>query len=78
MSENTTTNTTITEAVVSAVATVAVSTLEEKRVDLVAKIETKLAESDIGTKNKILYNLYLTLIKTAGDALMEKIVAKIS
>ncbi|MBP2658758.1 MAG: hypothetical protein H6Q69_1790 [Firmicutes bacterium] len=78
MSENTTTVTTVTEAVVSAVATAAVSTLEEKRVELVAKIEAKLAESDISIKNKILYNLYLTLVKTAGDALVEKIAAKIA
>lgn len=78
MSENTTTTTTVTEAIVSAVAAVAVTTLEEKRVQLVAKIEAKLAESDISTKSKILYNLYLILVKTTGDALVEKIAAKIA
>lgn len=75
MSEN---NTNITEAVVSAVATVAVTTLEEKRVELITRIEAKLAENDISTKNKILYSLYLTLVKAAGDALVEKIAAKIA
>jgi len=75
MSENITT---VTEAVVSAVATVAVTTLEEKKVELVTKIQAKLGESDISTKNKILYNLYLTLVKIAGDALVEKIAGKVA
>ena len=73
MSENTDATTTVTEAVVSAVETVAVKTLEEKRAGVVAKIEAKLAESYISTKNKILYNLYLIIVKTAGDTLIEKI-----
>ena len=65
------------DTVVSAVAATAVLTLEEKRTALVAKIQEKLAESGISTKNKILYTLYLALVNSAGDALIEKLSAKI-
>jgi len=65
------------DTVVSAVAATAVLTLEEKRTALVAKIQAKLAESGISTKNKILYTLYLALVNSAGDALIEKLSAKI-
>jgi len=62
--------------VVSVAATVAVSTLTEKKAALIAKLTAEIASISSVTV-KLRDTVYISLINAAGDALLEKLIAKI-
>ncbi len=65
------------DALISAVSTVVVQTLEEKKTELIAKLEAQIAStSSFGVKLR--NKCYIALLETASDAITEKLIEKLA